>query len=705
MKFKMKQQEGINKVPLKESKKINIKKMKFKGFKKAATTGIQMKLIGAFLIPVAFIICLGIISYEVASKNIINNYENATQKTIDMTGQYFDLGFQGIEASADEIASDLEITRYFNSYYKDDTTNEYRISNDLYSTLANKQKANKLISDIHLIANYGTSASTAGTVSNIYNDFIASEEGKKMLAKRTESVWTGEHKYIDKQIKIETSKYGISYLKQFPNTDATVIADVKYDEINRVLKGLDFGKSSIVGFVVEDGRELLTGTKATNLFHDKSYYKKISKSKTGSGNEYVTYKNKKYFFAFKKLDGIGASICVLIPKSVIIGKVSGIKYLSLVIVTLASIAALAIASVISSGIGNTIKDMNRGLYKVSSGNLTVDITTKRKDEFLTLANSIRNMVGSMKELILKMTTVSAKVSSAAYKFADSSTMLVKSSKEIATAIGEIEAGVSNQADYAQSCVVQMDELANKINLVYNNTQKIDKITTDTKEIIGNGMITMDELGHKAKNTAVIAHTMIENIETLEEESGAIENIIEVINGIAEETRLLALNASIEAARAGSAGKGFAVVADEIRKLANESGEATGKIRDIITNIQNRTKLTAGNAKDAENIIASQEEALHNTVEVFRNIQSSVDYLSSSLTEIASDAKNMEMAKDVTLESIEQISAVTEETKAVSEEVMNIAERQLQAVNELHDEANRLEDNAKELDESVHLFQL
>jgi methyl-accepting chemotaxis protein len=273
------------------------------------------------------------------------------------------------------------------------------------------------------------------------------------------------------------------------------------------------------------------------------------------------------------------------------------------------------------------------------------------------------------------------------------------------AVSDINAGIAQQAEDTQSCLYQMEHLVVQINSVTDNTRNIEMMAGSTKEVVGRGIVIVDELGAKVKDTSDITSNIIEEIEYLERESMNIGSIVATINSISEQTNLLSLNASIEAARAGIAGRGFSVVADEIRKLADQSTKAAGQIGKIIHQIQLSTKKTVGTARRAEEIVHSQEAALGDTIEVFADINRHVENLTSKLDIISDEVKKIEEAKTNTLGAIESISATAQETSAATNTLDMTASEQLKAVERLNDTAGKLLQYVQILEDAVGAFKI
>lgn len=194
-----------------------------------------------------------------------------------------------------------------------------------------------------------------------------------------------------------------------------------------------------------------------------------------------------------------------------------------------------------------------------------------------------------------------------------------------------------------------------------------------------------------------------NINVLESKSKSISNIITTINKIAKETNLLALNASIEAARAGNAGSGFMVVAEEIKKLADQSVDSVREVEKIITDIQQQTKDTVKIVMEAEDVVKEQEEAVNQTEEAFASLNRQVENLIDNVGMFFDSVKVIEDARKGTLASIENISAVSEETAAASLSVGENTNSQLEAISNLELLSKELDENARALGKAVEKF--
>lgn len=698
------------KLSRKEDFEKNKKRMEIK--KKSRHFGIVFRLIFSFMIPVIFIIILGAVSYNKASKAIISNYKSSSLQAVEMSGKCIDLGLESITETAFQYVNDNNVARYFSGYYKNDLINQNLVCKDITKSILAKALSDKFISNIHILSENAGLVSTSGKASedneSIYDDNLATKSGDLLKEASYNSYWVSSENKIDNMLSVSQDDYAIRYVLGFPGSKSCIMIDVKTSEIFSIMGGLNFGENSIFGFVTGDGRELLQKngeTYAENVFSKELFYNNSREDENDSGSLNVEWNGHKYLYIFDKLGDSGVMICALIPENTIIGYVKGIKQVTVILVSIASIIAALIGIIMASGIQRIIRYIIKELKKVSEGNLTVLLKVKRKDEFLILSDGINDMIGNMRGLIEKVKLQSSSVTVSSVKVRESSNVFLNATGEITGSVAEIQQGVSQQAGDAQNCLMQMDDLARKIEIVNGETKDISNITDDTKESISQGINTIQTLNEKADSTTEITARIIRNIGHLEGKSKSISKIVGTINEFAGQTNLLALNASIEAARAGVFGTGFAVIADEIRKLADQSVRAVREIEQLVNEIQIQTKEVAETVRESEKVVQEQSKAVSNTEKSFHDMDHHVERLVSNISLILDNIHNMEAAKKETLAAIENISAVLQQTAAASQTVSEMADHQLHTVDAMNNLSKELDDNAQTLEEVIRQFKV
>lgn len=686
---------------------------KVKGFRffSKILQSIKIKLIIGLLIPIVLLAVYGYISYKKSESALINNYETSTMNTIDAISKYMNMGLNMIERSSLEIVSDFNFKEFFKLSYQD-AIDKTKMYDDIYNRISINASSNTFVSAIHLIGKNGLGISTASTGINdyLYEGIVKSSIGQEFKAKKALFLWISDHSELDELMMKDRNAYkketyATSIFRKMIDGNGYIIVDVSAQQIRNIFSDYDLGEGSILGFITPDGRETLNTPETEHVFVDLPYYQNAINAEEPYGLSYENYNGKSYLFIYSKLKDVNATVCALIPKSTIVKEVNSIRALSAVFVTVSCIIAILIVILIAGGISKAINALKRSISKASQGDLTAKFETKRNDEFAALSSGISNMMKHMRTLIGDVQLVSGTVSGSAVGLTNTAGELLEATKGISEIINEIGRGIVEQADDTEHCLLQMTNLSDHINQLYNNTNEIGQIANNTQAVANEGIHIIDELNSKSKATAEITQDVIRKIMEFEEKSKKIEGFVNIINGIAEQTNLLSLNASIEAARAGEAGRGFAVVAEEIRKLADQSMKEANEIKNTVKEIKSQNIETVETAKKAENIVASQTQALSHTVNVFENISKHVNELVHNMNNILSRLKTIESAKEDTLNAIQNISAVTEETAASSEEVNATTENQIASVERLQEAAIALEKEAERLENAIKVFKI
>ena len=669
--------------------------------------GIQCRLIAAFLIPVVFIILLGVTSFQNASASVVSSYESSVNQTMQMMEQYLSLVFDTVQLNYKEYINDDSMLQYYKGLLDKDKVEHDSVKKKYQDTMNKTVTTDKMVSNIYFLSDSEPVITTARcSGDSLYSDYLSSTQGQIVKGDKYNFYLLGNQCETDEKMGTSSDKYGARLVRYLNGAKALMVVDIDKACIEDTLSSLDGGAGSMVSLVTQDGTEYVKKdgeTTSETVFYGTDFYQKACEAEEEKGAEYVQYNGEQYLFLYARIEGRSAMICTLIPKANVIAKVANIKKITIAFVVVACLVAIVLGNLIASSYGRAINKMVHNLKKIGKGNLTVSVTTKRKDEFKLLAEGIADMVTSMKELITNVTEASAELAGAAGQVAESTGTFIQTSDGIKDAISEIETGTSKLDTDSADCLEQMDSLSQKIGFMSESAAQISELTDATGEAIASGINSMEELNRSAASTTEVTAHVIIAIQELEEKSRSIGKIINTINEIAEETNLLSLNASIEAARAGEAGRGFAVVAEEIKKLADQSMNSASEIEHIVEEIIAGTGDVVTVAKKAEEIVKSQEEAVNYTTGSFEKIDKKVDSLMDSLSMINSNVENMDRARATTLSAIESISSISAQTASGSKTVYTAAQTQSDAVTELESASNKLAVQAEELATMLQKF--
>jgi methyl-accepting chemotaxis protein len=543
--------------------------------------------------------------------------------------------------------------------------------------------------------------------STFYDDFVASKEGQKILNAGNTTSWIGTHPFIDSVLSTTTNSYGLSMGRSLngfiSDKEGAIIVDVNKSVIVDLLNELT-DKSESMAFITDDGREIFSDG-ANESMVDTTFYQKSLTAESKSGSEYVTFNGAKYLYTYCKIGETNTMLSSLIEQSVIYQSADGIKQNTVMMIISTSILALIIASIYASNLSKAIKKAVLGISKVAEGDLTYSINTRRKDEFGTLTENLDHMRHNMKKLITNTSIVSLEVKDSTIEVSKSSEVITSSMAAISSAVGEIEQGMVEQADAANSCLNQMNTLSDSINEVTESTETMVSLEKHTNNIIESSNEALQELYEKAQGTSDITAKIVLDMDALSMQSGSITQIIDTIEDISEQSNLLSLNASIEAARAGVFGKGFAVVAHEIAKLAGQSLEAAGEVKVIAEGISKQTKETSKNVLIAKETVSEQTIALNKTMEGYNDISTQMKELMKQIEKIKEEVYAIENIKNDTLAAISNISAVSQQTAAATREVSDKTDYEFESVENLNKIIITLEEKAKNLEKEIGVFKI
>ncbi len=685
-----------------EKKQKNTKKISF-------LRSIKVKLIAGFMLPIAGIIILGVISYNKASTSVIDSYVSSAEQTVDSIDTQLELVTDTVLSRYKGYLNNEEIKQYFSGVL-DNLENGIKIStrNNYQTEMHDNVNADALITDIMFICDehpsFGTNIVPEAT-DKPYTAYANTANGKTVLASPSMNHWFGNVSEADSAIGAQSGSYGLRVVRKFNDHKVFMIIDINKQTVLDALDAFDAGEGGAVALVTGDGTEFYSTATSSDaaIFVGKDFYKKAMESEDGSGSIDIELDGEQYRFIYSKIDGKNMAVCSLISESHLLDQVKDIQTLTILIVIISVIIALTVAIILAGGISSTINSIIKSLNKVAEGDFTVQVKTRRTDEFRLITDAVTDTVEHVKDLISSVQDVNAELVQAATKVYKSSEIFMDTTKNINNSVAEIKAGAYKLDEDSDNCLAQMDSLSDKIKTVTSNTNAIGRIADTTNDSITAGITSVASVTESTNSTNRITGEVIESIGELQEKSRSIVDIVHAINEIAEQTTLLSLNASIEAARAGEAGKGFAVVASEISKLADQSMTSAGQIEKIIDEILEKTSQVVDISKEAFDIVQQQQLSVSGTTEAFEDMKRNINTLIVSLEEISHNVVNMEGSRDITLDSVESISSVSAETAACSEAVAETVEAQNTAINDLSKAALALSDKSALLTELLEKF--
>lgn len=331
--------------------------------------------------------------------------------------------------------------------------------------------------------------------------------------------------------------------------------------------------------------------------------------------------------------------------------------------------------------------------------------SNRHDELGLMAKGINDMRESLKTVTNSISTTSETLSDSAKLLLRVSDETVHATNEISSAINEMAKATEEQAHDTEKGAEQVNQLSSNIDRVIESTIRIVDMTESIDKLSNQGVDTVKQLSNWSEKNKVSSQQVSAIVKEVDDTSADISSIVNTITEIATQTNLLALNASIESARAGEAGRGFAVVAEEIRKLSEQTSNATEDIKNKIAAIQSISKNAVNEIGTSLSIVEQNAKAAENTSEIFNTIKSALDETIDVAKEVKALSDEMNERKEQIIGAIQNISASAEETSAGTEEVSASAHEQLRSIETVAEKAQELNAIAEGLQVEMKKFKL
>ena len=671
--------------------------------------GIRHQIMASFLIPIVFIILVGVIAYQKAESGMREKYVNSTTEAVEMTAGQIDLISSFVKAEVMRYAFDKELTRLTSGRYDDDPLTKNDVFDAINASINSSQTGNPFLRHVHIITKDGTRmfSTKMNTLYGFYDSYAASMEGT--------SGWFDSHPILDEKLKLEESKdsYIFGYHAIAQSKAAVVVIDISQTALQELLDGIDLGEGSVIGLVTMNGREITHRSGKSldwgeTIFAGTQLYENVLgkiDEKIPAGVSEVRFHGEKCLLFHAACEESGSTICAMVPLSTVTAEAFEIRLITFAAVLVALLIAAAVGFWITFRIQKNIRKLSDGLGEVAKGDLTVKVEADGRDEFADLAQTASEMIYQTKSLVAKVDEASRGVEQSARDVQNASSLLSVQSGNISAAIAEMADGMEQQKIHARECVAVTDKLSDEMKSIAGQIDSIQGVMEETDAMIQEGMEIVDVLGEKAQDTTRATDSVKQSVDALLVETSKINSFVEVIRSLSAQTNLLSLNASIEAARAGEAGRGFAIVAEEIRNLASESSRAAGEIKKMVETINDQTRVSTGSVDKARVIANEQFELMNQATSVFGRMRSSMVTLAEELEKIASSADEADAKRREALDSVRSISEIIHISGESADMVRDVLSQLQAEIIHLDVTAGALGNSMDEMKNEVSVFRI
>nr|WP_122668658.1 methyl-accepting chemotaxis protein [Pseudomonas viridiflava] len=320
---------------------------------------------------------------------------------------------------------------------------------------------------------------------------------------------------------------------------------------------------------------------------------------------------------------------------------------------MALLLSVLAAWIITRQITTPLQETLEVVERVAAGDLSRNLNVNRKDELGRLQSTIQRMTVSLRELVGGIR--------------DGVTQIASAAEELSAVTEQTSAGVNNQKVETDQVATAMHEMTATVQEVARNAEEASEAAVAADQQAREGERVVNEAIAQIERLASAVGNSSEAMGALKQESEKIGSVLDVIKSVAQQTNLLALNAAIEAARAGEAGRGFAVVADEVRSLAQRTQKSTEEIEALIVSLQSGTQQAASVMDSSRELSASSVDLTRRAGGSLENITKTVSAIQSMNQQIAAAAEQQSATAEEINRSIINVRDVSEQTSSASEE--------------------------------------
>lgn len=348
--------------------------------------------------------------------------------------------------------------------------------------------------------------------------------------------------------------------------------------------------------------------------------------------------------------------------------------------------------------------LEKNITALAKGDLSEQ---EKKSSFIKEMNVLLEdtamMQDNMSDTIGKVKSVSKTLVENIAEATELSESTTRRANQITSAVDELSTAMLGMTENVQSISEQMEEIGHCVNDISENVELLHKNSEDILTTNNEAKADMDEILENTKATVDAVNSITAQIKQTNDSIAEIDEAVELILEISDQTNLLSLNASIEAARAGEAGRGFSVVAEEIRKLSEQSAQGAEMIKNLAGTITDKSRKSIELAEGVRSIIMLEQESVSITQKKYDDLSNEINQSVEEIRAIAEKTENLTDYKERVIENVYSLSAISEENTASNEEVnANIFEI-IAEVKSVNDNCERMNEMAKELETSVAYF--
>jgi methyl-accepting chemotaxis protein len=652
-------------------------------------------------------VILGLSSYQLSKGIIKDEVSQASSQAIVQAADKLDFLFMQYESISKQLAVDTELKRNLEEINKPGigTSQKNSLEEAVRRELSSITGADSRLLGVRLVKKNLVEVDSykSSGIIGIRSDENIEANIKQILDAKGQIVWFPTSKKGFFQLYAEPTITMGRLLRNMnqPEAEYILLFEIKQKALVDILSNLKIGESGQVAVLTDNNR--IVHAKDTKLIESESF---IQINADGEKNGSFTTDDEsgeEQLVVYNRLGTTKWTMLGYAPLNDFVKGTNQLLYVTTIVIIIAMLFALLIGYYVLRNVGKPLAKLCTLMEEGERGNLQVRTNFKSQDEIGRLGFSFNQMMQQIGMLVEQTHRSAQEVLETADELTHVSKSTSITAGEIAHASNEIASGTASLAAEAENENLLAERMVDKIHEVAAANHAMKEATNRVQRVSGQGTEYMNQLVEKTEKIVGMNRIIVRDAEELMNSTSSIQKILELMSSMTQQTNILSINASIEAARAGAAGRGFMVVANEIRKLADGSKHSIQTVAAITDEILRGIEHTTTSLNEVSPVMDEQMESVMEASNIFGSVKEQMNEFLQEIDKSSVFVKELIDAQQLLSVSITSISAVVEETSASTEEVASMSSQQYIVSEKLVDLSKRLEEMSETFKQSLVKF--
>lgn len=629
-------------------------------------------------------------SYQVQVKLTLEHFKQNITDTMKRTNETFGLVLKNVEDTVTMLSESHDLYTYKeNSTIILNKFREIQMSNDIFQSVYFSTIDGEMFSF---------------PLTKVGKDYKTKEQlwYQQALDKKGHLIWTKPYFHELSKKEVITAAKIVTTLNQ---PQGVIGIDFKLEKLEEMIQQIAFGRTGYA-FLVDQNGTILAHPNHERIGQNISEEDMFSELPLQSNQEAAfiyTYDDNEMLVSITKNPKTGWYLVGTIGMEEFKLKAQEGIYPLLLTLAIILLAAIIISLYIVAKIVEPIRLLSESMEEVEAGNLAIDANMDHRDEVGRLAYRFSLMTARMRDIITGVSASTHQVALAANKLAIHAENNTKSSQEITITVDKIAAAAFTEAKFIGETTKATSEVSQRMDRIEQYSHQLHERSKMMLTVSQSGMQNVEVLHDQFLQTETMTIKMVQAIGELDQHSKDIVQVISSITAIANQIKLLSLNAAIEATRAGEYGRGFVVVANEIRKLSTQTEHALDEITHLITQSQQLTQNTVHMIKETHKVNKEQGRAVMNTETSFHSLEEQIEGNANLIHHVAKEIELLVEYKELIEQTMADITAMTQKVSERTSRINASMQEQSASVEELYLLAGQMESNAQQLQQRIDYF--